>query len=324
MLILLAGCSGAGATQTPAPAATSVSNSGDQSLASHASDTDPNYAVVFPQDAVNRIDITLTSEAWSDLQSEMEEQFGQQGVGNSGGPAGQPGGQGGPDVPGGQQPPQGNFPQGNRPGNGDMRPMTFGETSYVSSTVTFDGETWEHVGFRYSGNSTLQTSWRSGTKKISFRLDFDEYEDDFPATKNQRFYGFKQLSFKSNAMDDSYLREKVTADIFREAGVVASQTAFYEVYVDTGEGPKYFGLYTVVEIVDDTVIKTQFAETYTNPRGLAPHLWKEPSTRILSKSRRMKRKPIGVISRRCLRRCIPTGAPATRRPGEPGWKKSSM
>ena len=112
--------------------------------------------------------------------------------------------------------------------------LDFGDTSYVESTISFNGETWEHVGFRYSGNSTLQNSWRSGTKKISFRLDFDEFEDDFPATKNQRFFGFKQLSFKSNAMDSSYLREKVAADIFREAGVVSSQTAFYDVYVDYG------------------------------------------------------------------------------------------
>jgi spore coat protein H len=91
-------------------------------------------------------------------------------------------------------------------------------------------------------------------------LDFDEFEDEYLATKNQRFYGFKQISFKSNALDDSYLRKKVVADIFRETGVVSSQTAFYEVYVDIGEGPQYFGLYTAVEIVDDTVIQTQFTD----------------------------------------------------------------
>ena len=145
-----------------------------------------------------------------------------------------------------------------------MGGMDFGDTSYVKSTVTFNGETWEDVGFRYSGNSTLQTSWSSGTLKISFRLDFDEFEDENPAVEDQRFYGFKQISFKSNAMDDSYIREKVTADLFREAGVVSSQTAFYEVYIDYGEGPQYFGVYTAVEIVDDTVIKTQFADDSGN------------------------------------------------------------
>ena len=121
-----------------------------------------------------------------------------------------------------------------------MGGFNFGDTSYVSSTVTFNGETWEKVGFRYSGNSTLQRSWKSGTEKISFRLDFDEFEDEDPSISDQRFYGFKQISFKSNAMDDSYLREKVVADIFREAGVVSSQTAFYEVYVDYRRRPPIF------------------------------------------------------------------------------------
>ncbi len=292
LLALLAGCA-PGIAQTPAAeseeqataAAVTAAASASGSQDSHGNDAAPNYAVVFPQDLVNRIDITLTAQAWSDLQSEMEEQFGQPGDGDMRPGPGQPPrdtGQRPPDLlpgdqPPGDQPPGGwpplqagtqqppdmeNFSRGG--GMGPRGGLDFGDTSYVESTISFNGETWEHVGFRYSGNSTLQNSWRSGTKKISFRLDFDEFEDDFPATKNQRFFGFKQLSFKSNAMDSSYLREKVTADIFREAGVVSSQTAFYEVYVDYGEGQQYFGLYTVVEIVDDTVIKSQFASDSGN------------------------------------------------------------
>ncbi len=38
-----------------------------------------------------------------------------------------------------------------------------------------------------------------------------------------------------------------------------SHAAFYELYLDHGDGPEYFGLYTLVEEVDDTVIETQFA-----------------------------------------------------------------
>jgi spore coat protein CotH len=283
---LLSGCAPASPSLN---AKGSVSAQSEQNPAasaeSHASDAKPDYAVVFPQDSVNRIDITLSPESWQAVQNEMVEQFGQQGAGMGAGGFGadgrRPGGPrpidppsmpGNGQVPGenSQQPgdaPFNNRPQNGQPGNfpgGGMRAMNFGETSYVVSSVQFNGESWNSVGFRYSGNSTLQTSWRNGTQKISFRLDFDEYEDQDPATQNQRFYGFKQLSFKSNAMDDSYLREKVTGDIFRDAGVIAPQTAFYEVYVDYGEGLKYFGLYTAVEIVDDTVIKTQFSDDSGN------------------------------------------------------------
>ena len=266
LILLMTGCASPGSTDST------------QYQVSHGSEMEPDYATVFPQETVNRIDITLSADAWAALQVELEDQFGAQGEGGGVGVPGRvPGNQGGlPTFPQDQQPPAGmptmetgDFPAGEMPGRipgampggvGGMGGMEFGETSYVTSTITFNGETWESVGFRYSGNSTLQTSWRSGTLKISFRLDFDEFEDEDPTTEDQRFYGFKQISFKSNAMDDSYIREKVAADIFRESGVVSSQTAFYEVYIDYGEGSQYFGLYTAVEIVDDTVIETQFSD----------------------------------------------------------------
>lgn len=255
IVIPLSGCTASGnnpltSSSSPADlgAEANVTRTADWNQVSHGKDAEPDYAVVFPQENVNRIDISLSPESWEDLQAEMTEQFGSQGSGGN-----IPGRQ----RPGGNQPGGQVNPPGDRPGQGGMN---FGDTSYVSSTISFNGETWQNVGFRYSGNSTLQRSWSSGTQKISFRLDFDEFEDSDPSIQDQRFYGFKQISFKSNALDSSYIREKAAADIFREAGVVASQTAFYEVYVDYGEGMIYFGLYTAVEIVDDTVIKTQFTE----------------------------------------------------------------
>ena len=96
------------------------------------------------------------------------------------------------------------------------------------------------------------------------KLDFDEYEDDYPQIKNQRFYGFKKLSLKNNYDDQSLLREKVAADIFESAGLAVSHTAFYALYVDHGEGPTYFGLYTLVEEISDTVIDTQFDDDSGN------------------------------------------------------------
>jgi spore coat protein H len=250
LVTILLGTLGAGCApaQSAQSAATSAPRGSTNSAGSHGKTSDPNYEVVFPQESVNRMEITLTRQAWSALQEEMSKQFGQQGSQSSQGRGNR----------GGNNP--GRAPGGNGQGPGGGGGLNFGDTSYVSSTIQFNGETWNSVGFRYSGNSTLANSWRSGTQKISFRLDFDQFADTDKATKNQRFYGFKQMAFKSGAMDGSYLREKLTADIFRAAGVAASKTAFYEVYVDYGEGQKYFGLYTAVEVVDDTLIKTQFSD----------------------------------------------------------------
>ena len=132
---------------------------------------------------------------------------------------------------------------------------------WTPTTVSFNGETWWEVGFRYKGNSTLAMGWADGRDDLPFKLDFDEFEDEHPTLDNQRFYGFKQLSFSNNnSFDPSLQREKVTADIFRDAGVPSPQTAYYAVHVDKGDGDgsQYWGLYTAIELPDDTLIETQF------------------------------------------------------------------
>jgi spore coat protein H len=131
---------------------------------------------------------------------------------------------------------------------------------FVPCTFKFNDTKWYHVGIRYKGNSSLSTPYSSGISKFSFKLDFDEFEDDYPFIKNQRFYGFKQLNLKNNFKDPSLMREKVASDLFRNFGLASSQTAFCVVYVDNGTGPQYYGVYSLVEEVDDTVIETQFNE----------------------------------------------------------------
>lgn len=44
----------------------------------------------------------------------------------------------------------------------------------------------------------------------------------------------------------------------------SAHTAFYEVYVNYGEGPVYFDLYTMVETVEDSVISQQFTSDEGN------------------------------------------------------------
>ena len=39
---------------------------------------------------------------------------------------------------------------------------------YIPADVTFDGETFSNVGFRFKGNSSLVTSWRAATTRCRF------------------------------------------------------------------------------------------------------------------------------------------------------------
>ena len=220
--------------------------------------TDPDYAIVFPQDKVNEITITISAENWAVMMADMEAKYGEAGSNKQNMPGAVP-----PDGPAAPPDRQNMAPGGGPAGAGntgddDSNPI------WVTAAIQFGDEIWDYVGIRFKGNSSLKNSWSSGSLKLPFKLDFDEFENDYPEIENQRFYGFKQLSFSSNFSDSSYLREKVTADIFRDAGVPSAQTAFYAVYLDNGSTVEYMGLYTAVEVIDDTVIETQFTDDSGN------------------------------------------------------------
>lgn len=202
----------------------------DWTEATHGKDAEPDFDEIFDDTEVKRLDIVITEERWQNMLDDMTSTYGTFGRGSSG------------------------------PGltEADDNPI------FVPAEIFYEGKEWYRVGVRFKGNSSLQTSWQSGILKLSFKLDFDEFEDEYPQIDDQRFYGFKKLSLKNNYDDDSMLREKVAADIFKNAGLAMSHTAFCTVYVDHGNGPQYFGLYTLVEEVDDTVIETQYSSDEGN------------------------------------------------------------
>lgn len=219
----------------------------------------PDYATVFPDDKVQKIEIKIDSADWNNIQADLAESFKDM-------PSGPP------FMGKGEHPPfkEGEMPfHPPKPGDGNKahiqgpppHGMKMGSDTnpiWVESEVKFNDKTWSHVGIRVKGNSSLLNTFRSRGKKFSFKLDFEQFEDSFPSTKNQRFYGFKQLNLNNNFQDPSFMREKVAADLFRAFGLVAARASFYEVYIDLGTGiPEYFGLYTLLEEMDDSPIKTQ-------------------------------------------------------------------
>ena len=194
--------------------------------ATHSNDVSPNYAVVFDQNQVHRIDIVLTSDEYNTMQTDLSDL-----LSSSSGP--------GADL--------------------SRNPI------YVAADFYYNGIKWYEVGVRYKGNSSLKAAAQSGIKKLPLRLKFDRFEDDYPEIHNQRFYGFKDLSLSSGYKDQSFMREKTAPDLFREMGVPAPQTAFYEVWVDQGDGvPVYYGLYTMVEVVFDTMLEKMFGSSSGN------------------------------------------------------------
>ena len=226
----------------------------------HSNDVAADYAVVFPEGKVNRLDITITPEDWQAMQDDMSALYGEPGRIDAGMLPPPGAAEGAPEVP-----PRPAEAAPGQPGGGAGQVLppggslgTVENPIWVPCTVEFEGNTWWYVGIRFKGQSSLSSTWSSSIGKLPLRFDFDEFEDEHPEIDNQRFFGFKKLSLASNFKDSSLLREKVGHDIFRDAGIPAPRTAFYRVYIDNGEGSTYFGLYTMTEIPDDPMLVTHF------------------------------------------------------------------
>ena len=201
----------------------------DWTIATHSAAA-PNYTF-FDDNSLRRFDITI-DDAWWDIMQNHLEQY-QASGGGEGGP-------GGGDI---------------TSVNADVTPI------YVPCNLEYDGINWYNVGIRYKGNSSLSSG---GIGKLPFRLKFEEFANDFPEISGQNFYGFEELSLSSNYNDKSMMREKVACDLFRDFGVPVSRTVFCEIYIDFGEGPTYFGLYTALEVVFDSVLENEFNSSNGN------------------------------------------------------------
>ncbi|MFT5336872.1 MAG: spore coat protein H [Luteibaculaceae bacterium] len=203
-------------------------------LASHNNGNPARYDIVFDNTQVHKLVIEFSAEEWSDMQEDLEDKIG----GSTGG-----------------------GPGGGGPGGGGPGQSLDNEVpDYFPANIHFNDLVWENVGVRYKGNSSL----RANSGKLPFRLDFDQFEKEYEGISNQRFYGFKELALGSNYNDGSLIRESSAVELFRNFGVPAVRTAFYEVYINKGSGQEYFGLYTMTEIVFDTFLEDYFGSNTGN------------------------------------------------------------
>ncbi len=199
----------------------SLSRPDDWTVASHCQDAPAGYGRLFGRDAVHRIDLVMSPEDHRRTLDDLEEM----GICRLDSPLGLP-----------------------------ATPL------WVPVTVRFDGRTWSRVGFRYKGFASLKPNYCSMLFKLPFRLNFDRFEDGFPELDDQRFFGFDKLTFSNGHNDPSLLRAKLAAELFEDGGVPVARAAFARVYLDHGEGPTYFGLYTMVEDPVDRMLEDRFGD----------------------------------------------------------------
>jgi spore coat protein H len=127
------------------------------------------------------------------------------------------------------------------------------EEEYVEAEACYNGQSVGKVGMRFKGSyGSLYTCFNdagvSSCRKIGIKLKFDEY------VEKQRFFGLKRINFQGYRWDDSYLKERLSYDLFRSMGIVAPRAAWAQVRVN-GEMQGLFGM---VEQIDGPFTKDRF------------------------------------------------------------------
>lgn len=123
--------------------------------------------------------------------------------------------------------------------------------AFVHASLETGGQTYDDIGLRYKGNSSYLTGQNL---KKPFKVSFNHYDED------ESLAGLTEINLNNNAMDGTLMREALSYQFFRDAGVPASRTASALVYISVEKlhDHKLAGLYTIVEEVDKAFLKAHF------------------------------------------------------------------
>jgi hypothetical protein len=128
------------------------------------------------------------------------------------------------------------------------------EFDYVPATLQIDDWTFRDVAVRYKGNGSYLRATRSGSDKISLKVDLNKY------VKGQKLAGLTTINLQNNITDIGWMNEVLAYRLYRDAGALAPRTTYAEVYltVEGQEEKRYLGLYSVSENVDDNFAEDRF------------------------------------------------------------------
>jgi spore coat protein H len=128
------------------------------------------------------------------------------------------------------------------------------EFDYVHATLQINGRTFPDVAVRYKGNGSYLRASRSGSDKISLKVDLDRY------VKGQKLARLSTINFQNNITDVGWMNEVLAYRLYRDAGALAPRTTYAQVHltVDGQRQKRYLGLYSVSENVDENFAEERF------------------------------------------------------------------
>jgi len=123
------------------------------------------------------------------------------------------------------------------------------EYTYVSGTVTVDGERYEDVAVRKKGYLGSLSVGRP-----SLKVNFGKSLDGSMANEGRTHAGMKRMTLNNDHSDPSHAHQCMAYDIFRAAGSVSSRCNFAHVVVN-GED---LGIYSHIESVKKPMLRRHF------------------------------------------------------------------
>jgi len=123
--------------------------------------------------------------------------------------------------------------------------QTDGTKEWIEASVTIDGTTFESVGLKLKGNSTLRTISNQSSEEINVEelpwvIRLDKYVDD------QEYMGRSRFVIRGNNTESS-LNEAVALAMLNEAGVQTEESAFSSFSINGSEAK----LRLVIDVPDD-------------------------------------------------------------------------
>ena len=121
----------------------------------------------------------------------------------------------------------------------------------LANSFSIGDEKIENVGIKTKGNLTLSSLWNSDSDRFSFTINTKKFIKKSDYGENQNFYGLTKIALNNVYGDASYIKEYLSYKLMNEMGIPSSYCSLVKVNVN-GE---YWGLYTMVESMDESLIK---------------------------------------------------------------------
>lgn len=121
---------------------------------------------------------------------------------------------------------------------------------YVRGALRWNGEEVRDIGVRLKG----EWNFRDLDGKAPFKLKFDEF------VEGQRFHGLARLTLNNALEDPSWVAERLTYELFRDAGLAAPRANLAWVTVNGAD----YGLYVNLETEDKHLLGRWFGDASGN------------------------------------------------------------